>query len=91
MVRVYGTAVCDWCGVSDDDEPLIPIVLSINEGEEYGERWTKDACDDCFHKVSTALRSIGFIGGLLGNDEPGDPYDHLSVVEPKIEPDKDEQ
>lgn len=84
-------AFCDWCTISDDDAyaeigyPLTPIVLSINEGEEFGERWTKDICGRCADLIFPLLKQARFNGGLLQHDN--DAEDNPLWVWP----DKDEE
>lgn len=78
--RIQIEARCDRCGRLEEPGAmgrLVPVVISINEGEEMGHRTELDYCDDCLvaladHFVAAGSKAPYVTGEELPFDDDAD-------------------
>jgi hypothetical protein len=58
-------ATCDGCGVSEDDESLVEVLLSVAEGGEGGAVDELHYCDACLVERSAAFVRVGSTAELV--------------------------
>ncbi len=70
-MQVEVAALCDGCGVTEDDAEfgwLCPIAIEVNVGEEQGRRDEYDYCNGCLIERGPALLAAGSRSELVGGD-----------------------